>query len=122
VLFLEDAGKELSELKTLYDELWSDARTLVKDMKKSILIYLYAGLVTLIVAFASLVGALPYFLLLLSLGTGNLVVWAVVVIEVVGNVIVISFGARLLIWYRKLKRRYSKLLEMERNWRSPNAS
>lgn len=31
---MADEDKELPELKALYDELWSDARTVIKDMKK----------------------------------------------------------------------------------------
>jgi hypothetical protein len=30
-----EENKELPQLKTLYDELWSDARTMIKDMKKA---------------------------------------------------------------------------------------
>ena len=43
-----DEENELPELKTLYDELWSDARTMIKDMKRSIYIYLFAGFITLV--------------------------------------------------------------------------
>ncbi len=38
-----DEDKELPELKELYYELWSDARTMIKDMKRSIYIYPFTG-------------------------------------------------------------------------------
>ena len=31
---MADQDEELPELKAVYDELWSDARTMIKDMKK----------------------------------------------------------------------------------------
>jgi hypothetical protein len=41
-------------------------------------------------------------------------------IELVAAIAVIYFGARFLVWYRVLKRRYSNLLEMEMRWRKTN--
>lgn len=117
---MEDDNKELAELKTLYDELWSDARTMIRDMRKSISIYLYAGLVTLIVAVSAILSALPYFILVFS-GMGNMFAWLFVVIETVAAVVIIWFAARLLIWYRRLTKRYAKLIQIEKNWRSANA-
>lgn len=111
---MEDDNKQLSELKTIYDELWSDAKTLFKDMKKSIVIYLYAGFVTLIVAVSAIVNAIPYFLLIL-LGKGNLFDWSFVIIEIVAAVVVVSFAAKLLMWYKGLKRRYARLIHMEKS-------
>ena len=119
-MILENDDKELAELKTIYDELWSDAKTLVKDMKRSIYIYLYAGLVTLVVAITSIFTASPYILAIL-LGTNNPLIWLFVVIELVAAIAVISFGARFLVWYRRLKKRYSNLMEMEMKWRKTNA-
>jgi len=43
-----DEVKELPQLKALYDELWTDARTMIKDMNKSIYVYLFAGFLTLV--------------------------------------------------------------------------
>jgi hypothetical protein len=118
-LSLEE-DKTLIELKTLYDELWSDAKTLVKDMNRSIYIYLYAGIVTLFVAVFGLTIVSPYFLAIL-LGSNNPLIWSYVVIELVAAIVVIWSGARLLIWYRRLKKRYSNLMEMERKWRKTDA-
>lgn len=116
---MED-DKKLADLKTIYDELWADATTLIKDMKKSVNIYLYAGLVTLIVAFTSLTNAAPYFVAIIG-GIGNVFAWIFVFVEVTMATVVIAFGARLIIWYRKLKKRYAKLIEMETSGRKTNA-
>jgi hypothetical protein len=45
---MANEDKELPQLKALYDELWSDARTMIKDMNKSIYVYLFAGFLTLV--------------------------------------------------------------------------
>ena len=45
---MADEDKELPQLKALYDELWNDARTIIKDMNKSIYIYLFAGFLSLV--------------------------------------------------------------------------
>jgi VIT1/CCC1 family predicted Fe2+/Mn2+ transporter len=113
VVLLEDDDKQLPELKALYDELWSDAKTLIKDMKKSVSVYLYAGLVTIIVGFYAIINAIPYFLIVFF-GKGGILAWSVVVAEVIATVIILSFGARLLMWYRKLNKRYAKLIQMEK--------
>jgi Na+/melibiose symporter-like transporter len=110
---MEENNKELPELKTIYDELWSDARSLAKDLKKSIAVYLYAAYVTIIIAFSSLLSAIPFFIQV-SLGTANLFSWTVVLVEVIGVAIVLGFAAKLFSWYRRLAMKYSKLIEMER--------
>jgi hypothetical protein len=40
--------EKLVELKTVYDELWSDARTMIKDMKRSIHLYSFTSFITLV--------------------------------------------------------------------------
>lgn len=116
---MED-DKKLADLKTIYDELLLDAKTLIIDMKKSVNIYLYAGLVTLMVAFTSLMSSAPYFVAII-IGTGNVLSWILVIFEITSATVVIAFGARLIIWYRKLKKRYAKLIEMETSGRKTNA-
>lgn len=111
MLDLEDKNKELPELKTLYDELWSDAKTMVKDMNKSISIYLYAGFVTLLVSAFAITAAVSYLYALFS-GASNLTIWFFSIMETVSAVVTVAFGARLLSWYRRLKKKYSKLIQM----------
>ena len=116
---MED-DKKLEDLKTIYDELWSDAKVLVKDMRKSVYVYLYAGLVTLIVALSSVISATPFYTLIL-IGKGNLLTWAFVIFEIIATIFVIAFGIRFIRWFLTLKKRYSKLIEMEKNWRKVDA-
>jgi len=110
---MEENNKELPELKAIYDELWSDARTLAKDLKKSIVIYLYAAYATLIIAFSSLLSATPFFIQV-GLGTANSFSWLVVFVEIILVAVVLGFALKLFGWHRHLARKYSKLIEMER--------
>jgi hypothetical protein len=41
-IIMLDEDNELAELKELYDELWNDGRTMIKDMNRSIYVYLFA--------------------------------------------------------------------------------
>ena len=103
---------EMSSLKDLYDELWDDAKNLIKDMTGSISLYKYSGLV--------LLGMNIYPIY-------NLFLWAFVIPRMFINdgvifgmfsylfaiVILTFFGFKLFRTYLKLKKRYSKLWEMK---------
>ena len=67
---MEENYAKLSELRTVYDELWSDAKTLAKEMKRSIWLYIYAAYVTIVVIVASITSAIPYYIQAF-LGTAN---------------------------------------------------
>ena len=110
---MADEDKELAQLKVLYDELWTDAKSMIKDMNRSISIYFFAGLIALafsIVIFGIAVSDLTK---ILSNGASSLT-YFYVIFEVPGATLMIIFGVTLLYWYRKLKKRYSKLIEMEK--------
>jgi len=106
--------KELVGLKEVYDELWADAKTLVRDMSKGISVYAYAGYITLIISVMIWLNFFPNFLTLLS-GNGDFWTWYNAIVGAVGLLVTIPYGAKLIQWYRKLKRKYSKLIEMEKN-------
>ena len=110
---MENDG-ELSELKEVYDELWSDARTLIKDMRNSISVYFYAGFLTFLVSFVTGSSAFANFMTILS-GNGGFWTWYNAVMGTVGTIVFVAFGAKLLQWYLRLKRKYSKLIQMEKN-------
>jgi hypothetical protein len=116
VCILEDEDNELSRLKTLYDELWSDAKTMIKDMRNSISIYLYSGLVTLLVSIFGITSAVVYFSVILS-GSANFMTWLLAIVETIAAILTIAFGAKLILWYRRLKKRYSRLVKMEKDIR-----
>jgi len=108
-----DEDKELPELKELYNELWSDARTLIKDMNRSIHMYLFAGFITL--AFSAIIigTAISDWNKILSGSASNLTYFYAIV-ETPGAVFYVAFAVFLIYWYSKLKNRYSRLIGLER--------
>jgi len=110
---MADEDKELAQLKALYDELWRDAKSMIKDMNRSIFIYFFAGWIVL--AFSAIIigTAVSDLNKILSNGASSLTYFYAIV-EVPGAIFMIIFGITLLYWYRKLKKRYSKLIEMEK--------
>ncbi len=107
--------KEIDDLKTLYDELLHNGKRLVKDMRKSVDLYLTSALLTLIFAGLSVIGLAPY-LELVRLGIASTLTWVVVIIEVIVTSMILGFGLLLLRLYARLKARYKKIFEMEKNW------
>jgi len=110
---MKEDEEELVQLKKLYEELWHDAKSLVKDMQRSIMIYLYSAVVTFAVAVLTVLFALLYFLVILQ-GNASIFHYVGAIVEAVGSIVIIVFGAKLLNWYFIIKKRYSKLTEIER--------
>lgn len=104
---------ELIKLRTVYDELWRDAKTMIKDMRRSVMIYLYSGSITLILGIYSLISAILYSLALIT-GDTSLLNYFYAVFDASASVVITVFSVKLLKWYSELKRRYSKLIEMEK--------
>jgi len=113
VKIMEDEDKELPQLKALYDELWSDARNMIKDMKKSIFVYLFTGFITLVFSAIMIGTAISDWNKILSGGASTLTYFYAIV-ETPGAVFYVAFGVILLYWHNKLKNRYSKLIKMEK--------
>ena len=110
---MADEDKELPQLKALYDELWSDARTMIKDMKKSIFVYLFTGFITLVFSTIMIGTAISDWNKILSGGASTLTYFYAIV-ETPGAAFYVAFGVILLYWHNKLKNRYSKLIKMEK--------
>jgi len=110
---MADEDKELPQLKALYDELWSDARTMIKDMKKSIFVYLFTGFITLVFSAIMIGTAISDWNKILSGGASTLTYFYAIV-ETPGAAFYVAFGVILLYWHNKLKNRYSKLIKMEK--------
>jgi hypothetical protein len=117
VKIVADEEKELPQLKALYDELWSDARTMIKDMNKSIYVYLFAGFLTLVFSTIMIGSGIANWNKIFSGGASTLT-YVYVIAETFGSVVYVYFGITLLHWYRKLRGRYSKLIEMEKRLRT----
>jgi ABC-type nickel/cobalt efflux system permease component RcnA len=106
--------EELIQLKELYEELWHDAKTLAKDMKRSIFMYLYSALVTFAVAVLGFTYSAVYWAGLLN-GNTSVLNYIGAIIEPVSSVMITIFGITLLRWYFRIKKRYSRLTEIEKS-------
>jgi hypothetical protein len=113
VKIMTEEDEELPQLKALYDELWSDARTMIKDMKRSIFVYLFTGFITLAFSAIMIGTAISDWNKILSGGASTLT-YFYAMIETPGAVFYVAFGVLLLYWYNKLKNRYSKLIKIEK--------
>ncbi len=110
---MEDEEGELTQLKTLYDELWRDARTMIKDMYRSIFVYLFAGFIALAFSIIMIGTAISDWGKITS-GNATSLTYFYAAVETPGSVVMIAFGVALLYWYYKLRNRYSKLIKMEK--------
>lgn len=114
---MADEDKELPQLRELYDELWSDARNMIKDMNKSISVYLFAGFFSLIFSVILIGSGISHWNQIFS-GDANTLTYVYVIAETFGSVAYVTFGITLLRGYRKLRGRYSKLIKMEKSLRT----
>jgi len=110
---MADEEKELPELKSLYDELWSNARTMIKDMKRSIFIYLFTGFITLAFSAIMIGTAISDWNKILS-GNASTLTYFYAIVETPGAVFYVAFGVVLLYWYNKLRNRYARLIRLEK--------
>jgi hypothetical protein len=108
-----EEDKELPQLKALYDELWSNARTMIKDMKKSIFVYLFTGFITLAFSAIMIGTAISDWNKILS-GSASTLTYFYAIVETPGAVFYVAFGVALLYWYNKLKNRYARLIQLEK--------
>jgi hypothetical protein len=106
-------NEELAQLKTVYDELWSDAKTMIKDMKRSISIYFFTGFITLALSVVITVTAISDWNKILS-GSASTLTYFYAIAETLGAVSNVAFGIGLLYWYNKLKNRYARLIRLEK--------
>ena len=113
VRIMEDENKELTGLRELYDEMWSDARTMIKDMKKSIFVFLFTGFITLAFSAIMIGTAISDWSKILS-GDASTLTYFYALVETPGAVFYVAFGAMLLYWHNKFRKRYSKLIKMEK--------
>ena len=105
----------MPELKALYDELWSDARTMIKDMKRSISIYFFTGIITLAFSIIMFGTAISNWNKIFS-GSTSTLIYFYAISTTVGMVLNVAFGVALLYWYNKLKNRYARLIRLEKTF------
>jgi len=106
-------NEELPNLKAVYDELWSDARTMVKDMNKSITMVFFLGLTMLILAPMELGTAVEMYAKVTA-GPARWLDYLYMFGGAVGTVVTAVCGVAMIRWHNTLKGRYAKLIELEK--------
>jgi hypothetical protein len=105
---------KLPELSKLYDEMWKDARTLVKDMNRSIRAVSFFGVMCFFLALFQLSTFTTNYDKVVT-GTAR---WPLDYVYMgggaVGVLAFVAIGVGMLMWYNTLRQRYSRLLEMEK--------
>ncbi len=106
-------NKELAQLKTVYDELWSDAKTMIKDMNRSITMVFLFG-VTMFAFFFIEMGTIIEMYSKIASGSARALDYFYLVATAFGSVVALVAGVMMLRWYYKLKNRYAKLIQLEK--------
>jgi len=102
---------EMSTLKDLYDELWNDAKNLIKDMTGSISLYKYSGLLLLGLNIYPIYHLFMWAFVFPRIFLKDEIIFGMFS-YLFAIVILTFFGFKLLRTYLKLKKRYSKLWKM----------
>ena len=104
---------ELTQLKEVYDELWRDARTMVRDMNRSIKSVFLVGFFMLWGAFMQSLSAHQVYMKILGGSTRWLDQFYLYAISL-GVVVMVVGGIYTLRAYYELKNRYARLSELEK--------
>jgi hypothetical protein len=124
IFFIHEFGRDAPEpgpemdtesLKVLYDELWKDARTMIMDMNRSIIVYCISGLFILLSGIIIGGFAVSGWQRIFESDPGSYTGFDlfIVIIETICSTVQLIIGPFLLFWYLKLKRRYTNLARME---------
>ncbi len=105
--------EELAQLKTVYDELWSDARTMVKDMNRSIRSVYLSGFFMLLMAAMQALSAHQVYMKIIEGSTRWLDQFYLYSISL-GVIVMAIGGIYTLRTYNELKNRYARLAELEK--------
>lgn len=105
--------EEIPQLRALYDELWNDAKTMIRDMREGISMYRFSAFLILVFSFVSAWAALGGSFAILA-GSTDFIDYFNAFFGVFATVLFVLFGLRLVRWYYKLKERYAKLLQIEK--------
>ena len=100
-------------MKTVYDELWSDARTMVKDMNRSIRSVYLSGFFMLLMACMQALSAHQVYMKIIEGSTRWLDQFYLYSISL-GVIVMAIGGIYTLRTYNELKNRYARLAELEK--------
>ena len=106
-------NEELPPLKALYDELWRDAETMIKDMNRSITTVFLCGITMLAIAPIEL-GTVVDMYSKVTAGSARWLDYLYLVAGAIGMVLTMVCGIGMLKWHSALKTRYAKLIELEK--------
>jgi hypothetical protein len=104
---------DLTQLKLVYDELWHDARTMVRDMNRSIKSVFLSGIFMLVTAVMQTLSAHQVYMTILGGSTRWLDQFYLYTISL-GVIIMVVGGVVTLRSYYELKNRYARLSELEK--------
>ena len=104
---------ELTQLKTVYDELWRDAKTMVRDMNRMIKSVYIAGFFMLVTASLQALSAHQLYMTILRGSTRWLDQFYFYATSL-GVIIMIVGGISTLRSHNELKKRYARLSELEK--------
>jgi membrane protein YqaA with SNARE-associated domain len=105
--------EELSELKKVYDELWRDAKTLIKDMNRNITTVFLFGITMLALSIIE-IGTVIEMYSRIAAGSTSALDFFYLVATAFGSIVSAIAGVMMLRWYSKLKNRYAKLIQLEK--------
>ena len=105
--------EDLTPLKALYDELWRDAKTLVRDMNRTIKSVYLAGVFMLCTAGMQALSAHQVYMKILGGSTRWLDYFYLFSISL-GVVIMTAGGIGFIRAHNELKERYARLIEVEK--------
>ena len=104
---------ELTPLKKVYDELWRDAKTMIKDLNNNITIVFLFGLTLLAIAPMEL-GTVVQMYARITTGSTRWLDYFFLIGSSIGMVISPIAGVAMIRWYYKLKNRYARVVELEK--------
>jgi len=110
-----NSERDPDDLRRAYDEMWAEARNLIVDINRSIRIYLFAGVVITLCGITILANGEDRMNSASVTGLTQLG-YIEAMCETAGGLILLALGPYLLYWYRKLKKRYSRLMQMEKTF------
>jgi predicted membrane channel-forming protein YqfA (hemolysin III family) len=104
---------ELTQLKTIYDELWRDAKTMIKDVTRSISAVFFVGIMMFVIAIFLLLSAHQTYMTIVG-GSTRTLDYFYLIAESLGVVIMIVAGILFEREYYKLKNRYRRIIQLEK--------
>jgi hypothetical protein len=105
--------ENLAQLKTVYDELWSDAKTMIKDMNRNITVVFLFGLTLFAIAPVN-IGTVVEMYARITTGSTRWLDYFYLICTSFGSVISAVAGVAMIRWYYKLKNRYARVIELEK--------